>query len=385
MEKKTKVLLTACGSILLLGVVASVVRWAVVGRGQPQDQWGFGGQTTCNGIAVDMSYKEEKTERMGAASGVEASLQEADIRLVPSEGDEIEVYHIYYTDVYQFKWKKQGNDLILWDELNPKYKAADGSVYFNFWNSPQSVVEIRCPKDLVLKKLAVSNDYGDTALKDFTADELIITLNSGDLTMKNGQASSIKVESDYGDVDLTYDQPFATESLELVLNSGDLNVENLSAAEVAVDSNYGDVDIQAMQAQAAELRLSSGELDINGLQCTQGMTLQSDYGDITLRDVTIQDLDIEANSGDVDVRGDVTGLVSILSDYGDVGLRLFRPVEEYGYDCTTDYGKIIIDGKRIKSDEEDVTVCTAQRAHTGGNQIEVECSNGNVRMDFGVK
>lgn len=384
-EKKMKVLLTVCGSILLLGVVASVVRWAVVGRGQPRDSWQFGGPSTCNGIAVDVDYKEEKTERMGTAEVLEVSLQDADIRMVPSNGDEIEVYYSYYTDVYQFKWEKQGEHLILWDEVNPKYNSPTGGLSFNYWNSPQSVVEIRCPKELVLKKLVVNNNYGDAALKDFAADELFVALNSGDLSVKNGQGKSIKVECDYGDVNLSYDQPFTTESLSLVLNSGDLNVENLSAAEVDVKSDYGDVDLRAMQAQTVKLRLNSGELEINGLHCTQGMTLRSDYGDTSMADVTIHDLDIEASSGDVDVWGDVTGPVTIDSDYGDVDLRLAQPVAEYGYDCTTEYGRISIDGKRIKSDEEDDTVCTAQRSSSGGNQISIRCSSGNVRMAFGVK
>ncbi len=383
MEKKTKVLLTVCGGILLLGVVASVVRWALVGGGNSGgSDWFMGGPTTCNGIAVDLNYKEEKTEKPGLCSALDVKVQDADVRLVPSESDEIEVYHLYHTDVYQFKWELQGDTLAVWDEVNPKYKKPHGGLSFNFWNSPQSVVEVRLPKSLALRSLAVENNYGDVALKDFTADTMQLNLNSGDLSVKDGRSKAIDIRSDYGDVALGYSQLFEADSFAIQLNSGDLQVKNLSAAKVKVKSDYGDVDLQAMEAGSVEVDLNSGDLQATGLRCTADVTLYSDYGEINLDAFACNGLKVQANSGDVDVGGDVTGRIEIDSDYGDVDLRLLQPAAAYDYSCTTDYGKIVIDGQRIKPEESDDNRCTAQQKNGAANQMDIACSSGDIGVTF---
>ena len=156
---------------------------------------------------------------------------------------------------------------------------------------------------------------GDKRLKPdvtFENGKLVATQKSNksfSLRSYNGPKLTIKLGTD---VDL--------ESLEMTINAGDINMKNVKGNYLYGDFDAGNIIIKDSTFRKADLEANAGNIQIDDSDFAT-LNIETNAGNIQVHDTKLTDVDVKSNFGNVEIKG--------LDD-----------VDAYDIDCEVDAGAI---------------------------------------------
>lgn len=350
--KKTTKFLILCGILIGIGITLQATGYALGGR---VTGFGFG----ADGLQVytpqnnTYDYTHEYVEddiSLDSFSTIEAKIKYADFKITPS-------------DHYGISYKHHPRHTVSYDVTNGiltiNQNITGSSVYeFNWvfigpanYYEETEYIEIFVPRDVLLNTVSVNSNSGDIQFSDFSAADIAIYSSYGDLKMNN----------------------IETAGLDLSLDSGDIEMQDVTSDELTVSDDYGSLKLDGVHVnETCTLVLSSGNVDINN-SYFHTLDAKNSYGSMNGSAVTCRDFRLNASSGDCNMNNFTVNNVDILSDYGNVSMKLTAPLSEYNYDMATDYGDVFLDDNRY---EENIS-----HSSSSSNQISIDCSSGDIRVN----
>lgn len=207
-----------------------------------------------------------------------------------------------------------------------------------------------------------------TIPQDTPIDTLSLHLNSGDLTISEGDFGTVTIFSDYGDIslsDLTADQ------MDIISNSGDVQGDALTVDDLKIDANYGDITLDNITHTTSNISTQSGDVTLSDIT-GDALTLYTAYGEMRLENMEQNTTKLTSGSGDLALAMPTIGTsLDIALEYGDVTLSLPKAVSQYQITATTDYGDVSFgDGTITATDPTDDKRPTIT-AHTRSGDISV--------------
>lgn len=183
-------------------------------------------------------------------------------------------------------------------------------------NTPKYYVRIEIPKD---QKLSDAS----------------FTIECGDLDISELQADTLKIENDYGDVNLN---KYEGKKLDICMESGALFIDSMTAAQTEIKSQYGDIAISEAKGDSLNINVETGNCQIDCMEF-------------------------------LDTR--------IKNDYGDISLGLFDDSNAYELDLYAEYGDILIENSRQGYENEDGEL-SYHMAGDGEKNVTASCESGNI-------
>lgn len=301
-----------------------------------------------------------------------------------------ENYEISYRidGMYKFSYEVKNGELVVTQE------SRSGMNFFSFGYSvgedelhKEQMITIRVPKDSAFSSVNISNDYGDIVCGDFTAEKLkidsdygnvelgkvgsknaAIFLDYGDLKILSFSDGDITVESDYGDVTL---EDMVAGELKCEIDSGSLSACQVNADSFSIDNDYGDTELETVSAKEVNLTADSGMISLNDVKAEK-LIVDSDYGDVKGEKVQTVSLGGDISSGNCEIKELDVKNVKINSEYGDVSLGLTKKLADYNYNLLTEYGHVTLGDIEMKE--------SYQSLEQSGDMVEIYCDSGDIEL-----
>ena len=199
-----------------------------------------------------------------------------------------------------------------------------------------------------------------------------ITSNSGSMTIGDLDAELLKIYSSYGNVKLN---SVSCISMSIDLDSSDFTGKDLVAESISYTNKYGDSRFSNVNADTFTADCNSGDLTLD--TCTYNdMSIKNSYGKVNSNDLTCNKADISAYSGDVTISGNLYGETQINANYSDINITTSGMAEDYSYDLTTKYGKIVFDGEALKDS------LSLKGGTVSDRVIKIIASSGDILVYF---
>lgn len=182
----------------------------------------------------------------------------------------------------------------------------------------------------------------------------------------------------YVKIEYPADQSFTDAVIRM--ESGDLKLPSLQADTLKIRNNYGNITLEGYDGTALEIHMSSGDLSL-GSVAAQQTEIQNEYGEVLIGQVSGDRLTAELSSGSLlaDLL-DVTNL-KVENEYGTVRVRLPEALPEYEYRLQTEYGSILLDGKKLTNSEEDEDEISYTSSGSNGRTVGISCESGDIIVD----
>lgn len=147
------------------------------------------------------------------------------------------------------------------------------------------------------------------------------------------------------------------EALDVSLGAGELKLENLGVQNMTASIGAGRLSMEEMALGSLELSLGAGELETE--------------------DVTVENLVASIGAGNMDFSGGIYRSAEISCSMGNVSMELEGEKEDFNYQLNCVAGNMEIDG-------ESYVGAAVERSIDNGaaKQIKIDCSMGNVEVDF---
>lgn len=147
-----------------------------------------------------------------------------------------------------------------------------------------------------------------------------------------------------------------------------LNTQDIGVMYISVPRDlYFEKIIADAKAGLIELsEIKAGELDVN-----------TDAGQIIVSNFSAKRVGAECGAGQITLEGEVTELADINCNVGEVVCILPGTEDAYDYELRCDVGRLWIDGESYNGIENKKKIDNGS-----GCRINVECSLGNVEIDF---
>ncbi len=193
------------------------------------------------------------------------------------------------------------------------------------------------------------------------------------------QADTLDIRDEYGDVSL---EGYTGTALNLFLSSGNLTAGTVAAEQAQLESEYGDVDLDGYTGSSLEIHMSSGNLSLGSMEAER-MEIHNEYGEVLIDQAAGDSLTADLSSGSFLTNGLDIKTLKVQNEYGTVRIRLPEDLSGYGYQLKTEYGSILLDGKRLTNhdEDEDENECHYTSAGTNGKTVEIFCDSGEILID----
>ncbi|SCW35346.1 Putative adhesin [Ruminococcaceae bacterium YRB3002] len=285
MSKVTKVILITAGSLILLGIILTVIGFAVLSNTAKKAT-----------SKVEYTHKEEVITEDIRNLNINEISENVEIR--PSENGEIKVDY-YDADNYMHQIETKGDTL----EISVKTYSDDSP----WWKRFSFHIDI----DGIMTE---SKDHPTVIyLPEDSFGKLNITNISGDVKIpENYSFDDVTIETTSGDV---WSYCVATGNTNIASVSGELDIRNIKASGLKVDT-------------------TSGNVTMNGCKVSDKIDIDTISGEVSLTDVESGHTKIETISGDIRLRTLVTDTADITTTSGDV-TGTIAGVHEYDVDTTS--------------------------------------------------
>ena len=214
---------------------------------------------------------------------------------------------------------------------------------------------------------------------DQTFTDVVIRMESGDLKLPRLQADTLDIRDEDGDVSL---EGYTGTALNLFRSSGNLTAGTVAAEQAQLESEYGDVDLDGYTGSSLEIHMSSGNLSLGSVEAER-MEIHNEYGEVLIDQAAGDSLTADLSSGAFLTNGLDIKTLKVQNEYGTVRIRLSEDLSGYGYRLKTEYGSILLDGKRLTNHDEDESEneCHYTSAGTNGKTVEIFCDSGEILID----
>ena len=175
------------------------------------------------------------------------------------------------------------------------------------------------------------------------------------VTIPEGTYGKLTVRTDTGD--LTLPRELSFKDIDVEGNTGDITLFASSSGLIRIKSDTGSVFAEDLSARALDLSVSTGNVTLTKISCTNELSIRVTTGDATLTDVTCQSLTTKGSTGDLTLKSVIAeGSFSIERSTGDVHLRQSYAAVLF---IETDTGDVTLEEcdaeeLRIKTDTGDV-------------------------------
>ena len=192
--------------------------------------------------------------------------------------------------------------------------------------------------------------------------------------------AALSVDEDTGDVFLSEDLAF--ENILITLDTGDVDCRASSSGLISIETSTGDVRLEALSAGALALSTDTGRIELRSVACAGDLNVSVTTGKVILSEVSCENFSSTGDTGELRLEQVlVSGLLSAERSTGDVRLE----------DC--DAGELL-----ISTDTGDVhgTLLTEKvflvRSSTGeihvpetvsGGKCKITTSTGDIHIDIG--
>ena len=220
--------------------------------------------------------------------------------------------------------------------------------------------------DTVQNELTIYLPSG-TQLSDFSA-----TCGSTDFTASGLYADHMKLKLNFGNVDL---RDLKSVDCSIDLDSADLTLTDGQFTSLDLSDNFGTVKITGISAaQPSVIDVDSSDVTINDAEFAD-LEFSSSFGSLTGNNVTVKHLRSIMDSGDADLKYLTCDSLYMKSAFGSIDLLFTKPLKDYSYSLSTQFGKIRVDGKDLG---------TAYRPlfeEETESLIEIKCDSGDITID----
>lgn len=147
--------------------------------------------------------------------------------------------------------------------VETKSKRKNG-ISFGIGSLTSPSITITVPKEAKINAMIIDSSFGDTTLNGLDYKELKLTVEHGDILLKNSTG----------------------EKNEIMQAFGDLTAEQFESHTFVVESEHGDMDIDGTLNGQTKITSSFGDttLDLQNKKNEIGFDLLTSFGDITVND-----------------------------------------------------------------------------------------------------
>jgi DUF4097 and DUF4098 domain-containing protein YvlB len=161
-------------------------------------------------------------------------------------------------------------------------------------------------------------------------------------------------------------------------SSGNITLGSITAKDVTLGVSSGNVSVSGVNSDNLEIEASSGDITLTDSTVNQLFTNLSS-GNTTLTDCTVQSYEADASSGKITATGLSLGTADLNVSSGDVRLALkSADPSDYKMILDTSSGNISVKGGGYDLDTED-----SATLGSGGQEIHIDVSSGDIGIDFG--
>lgn len=179
----------------------------------------------------------------------------------------------------------------------------------------------------------------DTQLSDFTAN-----CGSADFTASGLSADQLNLKLNFGNVELT---DLLAENCTLDLESADMTLSGGGFSSLDLSNNFGTVKMTGVSVQQPSIiDLESVDMTMNDTSFAD-LKFSSTFGSFIGSGITADHLECIMESGDANLKSLNCESLYMKSAFGSVDLLLTRPLQDYTYSLSTDFGTINVGGKEL--------------------------------------
>lgn len=176
--------------------------------------------------------------------------------------------------------KNKNNIQVIEDEKSLKIKNKQGENKFIGFSFTSYDLIIYVPKSYD-KNVILNTDYGDIKVIDLENSELKIDVDYGDVEI--GNVKSLELESDYGDVEINRISNY----LNMNVDYGEIEIDTVNLIKDSkIKSNFGDIEIKQTNDIYIQAKTELGEVNVKQSNRYANIVLDiyADYGDIKVND-----------------------------------------------------------------------------------------------------
>ena len=170
------------------------------------------------------------------------------------------------------------------------------------------------------------------------------------------------------------------DNLNLKVNSGNLMLEDLKCKELYTSNDFGNINGKNIETDNFEGNLESGSLNLDTFTAENAI-IKNEFGNVMGKSFITNGLDLDMESGKIDISGKLSGKNNINSEFGKINIKNDLPKDECGYDIHVDLGRCLINGNKSSNGKKS-NYDHESYNETANNMFKVNCSSGDVELDF---
>lgn len=176
--------------------------------------------------------------------------------------------------------------------------------------------DIKLPSPLSAKELLLRSNTGDIWCEGTVADSLDCMTDTGDITVRSGDAICINLHTVSGDMDIS---GVVAEELHLVTDTGETIAQDTTVQAFSFNGSTGDVELEDIWARDyLQVFTDSGDVQIDNSDAGT-VNIETSTGDVSGQFLTPKWFDAHSNTGRVSVpQGREGGECRIQTDTGNI-------------------------------------------------------------------
>lgn len=180
----------------------------------------------------------------------------------------------------------------------------------------------------------------------------------------------------YGQITLYVPEGFTFEEAEMKLGAGEIYLDYLNAQEVEIKAGAGDIYIGYLEAEELQMNVGAGNINIDYLEAEE-LKAKVGAGSASISNVNISELETDIGAGYISLYGEVQEDIKVKCAAGSAELCLDGQEADYNYKMKCSAGNITLNGRDYQGFGVETKIDNRSE-HTA----ELECSLGNIRIDF---
>lgn len=294
MKKKTVVLIVAA-SLVVLGMIVSVVGLAAMG---------FDFSKLGTGKSVTNTYEVDE-----AFENISIDNTQCDITLLPSTDGKFKAVCTSLENITH-EVKVENNTLMI--------KEIDDRHWYEYVgiNLTNNEIILYLP-ETQYKRLTVNGNTSDIEISNkFSFESIDAIVTTGDITVKASVSDTLSLESTTGEISVSGTNP---KKMTLESETGKVKVGSCTVDSLTVSTGTGDISLNSVNASGAiALTASTGEMNVTNSKC-KTLNVEVDTGDFEAENLLAEDdIIIYTTTGEVELLSCDGGLIKIKTDTGDV-------------------------------------------------------------------
>ncbi len=349
MNKSVKGIAIVAAAMVTVGLILTGIGFMAGGNQAiylDQDGIHLAGRETGEKDANLVSFSQD----IESFSSISVDLDYYDVELVP--GDNFSVQGSYPSKEGKPDLKVENDTLVVKDRTHKGININIDLPGFVF-NNNQPTIKIYYPENTKLKDVVIRCGASDLDFENLTAEKAEFDLDFGKLELSGITANQITVS----------------------MNSGDCTLEKLTAANgLDIKNDFGKISLIDAVSETLKIDANSGDVSLTNVTFDFG-ELSLDMGKLTGKNLKSEGLKAETNSGDVDLQGTLLGLTDVTCDMGKVTINPGASRDQFNYEFNADMGTVSIEGDKVSGS-------VAINNGSAKNTLKIATDMGDIRVMF---